>query len=110
MAYTAPTFAASSQTWANLGTRGLAPFATTVAAAISSPTAISANGSELLGKLLTPTQAYQAVERARNVIDAYTSGKTTDKTSIKTQLYDLQCAFGTLNAALGEIGVLVDAN
>jgi hypothetical protein len=64
--------------------------------------------------VLTPTMSDKQIARARNVIDSYmnmsAAQKTANKTTVKQEIFDLQLAFGSIATALGELGVLVDAN
>lgn len=108
MAYTAPVYDASGQTFAQLKTRGFSGHVRSLVTALSTQTA-TFDANQNLGLLLESNKSDQIVERARNVVDNYTSGKS-DKASAKTQIFDLQLAFGSIAAALGEIGTLVDAN
>jgi hypothetical protein len=108
MAYTAPTYDASGQTFAQLKTRGFSGHVKALTAAMTTQTP-TFDANQNLGLLLDSNKADKALERARNVVDNYLNGAS-DKTSAKTQIFDLQLAFGSIAAALGEIGVLVDAN
>lgn len=108
MAYTPPTFDASGQTWAQLKTRGFSGHAKALAAAMTTQTP-TADANQQLGMLLESNKADKVIERCRNVVDNYLNGYS-DKTSAKNQIFDLQLSVGVLQAALGEIGVLIDAN
>lgn len=108
MAYTPPTMDASSQTWANLQARGFHGYVYSYLAALTTQTP-TANASQATKQLLHMNQAFRPVERAKNIVDNYINGKSS-KTAAKTDIFDLQLAVGCLYTALGEIGVLVDAN
>lgn len=109
MAYTAPVFDASGQTFAQLKTRGFAGHVTSYVAALTSETP-SFNAKELTARLVQAQyQAGLVIEKCRNVVDGYTNG-TVPKADAKTAIYDLQLAFGSIATSLGEIGVLIDAN
>lgn len=113
MAYTPPTFDASGQTWAQLLTLGFSGFVKNYVAALSSQVP-TFDANQAVGELLATNQAHRQIERARNVVDNYmnmtAAQKTANKTTIKTEIFDLQLAFGSISTALGEIGVLVEAN
>jgi hypothetical protein len=108
VAYTAPTYDASGQTFAQLKTRGLSGHVKALTAAMTTQTP-TFDANQNVGMLLNPNMADKVVERARNIVDNYLTG-VSDKASTKTEIFDLQLAFGSIAAALGEIGVLVDAN
>lgn len=108
MAYTAPTFDASAQTWAQLKTLGFSGYVTNYMAALTSETP-DADANLYRGMLKHPNTCFLVMERAKNIVDNYLNGAS-DKTSAKNQIYDLQLVFGSIATALGEIGVLVDAN
>jgi hypothetical protein len=107
MAYTAPVYTASGQTWATLKTLGFSGYAQGLLAGLG--VAATATANQNLGSLLQPNQADKVIERCRNIVDSYTTGQA-DKTSVKLAIFDCQEALGVLAAALGEIGVLIDAN
>jgi hypothetical protein len=99
---------ASAQTWAQLQSRGFSGHVKALVAALSTnPATFAAN--QALGMLLDANKADLPIERARNLVDNYTSGKS-DKASTKLALYDIQLVFASLAAATGEMAVLVDAN
>lgn len=113
MAYTPPVFDASAQTWAQLVTLGFSGYTTSYVAALVSQTP-TFDANQAVGMLLKPNMADKVIERARNVVDNYlnmtAAQKTANKTTIKTEIFDLQIAFGSINTALAEIGVLIEAN
>ncbi len=108
MAYTAPSVDASSQTFANLQANGFSGFLAGLVGA-QSP-AMSADATRLTEQLLHPNQAMFPAVRANQIVDSYLHGEPVSITSLKTEIFDLQYAFAAVATALGEIGVLVDAN
>ena len=108
MSYTAPTYDASGQTSAQLQTRGFVAHVRTLVSSLTTETP-TAEANQLVNQLLESTQALWPLARAADVVDNYTNGQS-DKTNAKAQIYNLQLAYGCVAAALGEIGVLIDAN
>lgn len=109
MSYTAPVVDASGQTFANLQARGLDKFTQALVAALSTNAATAAE-TTLVNQLLLKGQADKVAERARDVVDSYLSGKPASIAALKAEVFDLQLAYASIAGALGEIGVLIDAN
>lgn len=105
MAYTVPTINSSAQTWAQLGGRGLEAF---VNAVLVSNSASQANINRT-HQLMHRTQSTLFLQRLTNIVDNYENGKS-DKTSAKADILEMNYALKTLNEAVEEIGVLIDAN
>ena len=107
MAYTAPTVSASSQTHANLLARGVKGFVQALVAAQSAETAAQVT---LTNQLLYKNQIHLVIERLEDIVEAYTHGDPLAIADVKAALVDLQFAYLAMATAIGEIGVLVDAN
>lgn len=105
MAYTVPTINSSAQTWAQLGNRGVEGF---VNAVLTSNSATQAQINRT-HQLMQRVQSSLLLERLRNVVDNKLNGKSTT-TQAKADLLEINYAVKTLNEAIEEIGVLIDAN
>lgn len=108
MSYTAPSVDASSQTFADLQSKGLSGMVDGLIAA--QDPAMTAAAVSYTHQLLTINQASLVAERAKQLVDSYLHGDPVLIATLKTEIFDLQYAFAVIHKTLGEIGVLVDAN
>lgn len=108
MAYSPVTVDASTQTFANLQSKGFHGILNGVIAA-QSPAA-NARATYFANALITPGQAILPLDAATNAVDAYLHGDPVSIAAVEQVLVDIQYAFGLVAQTLQEVGTLVDAN
>lgn len=106
MAYSAPSLSSSSQTFAQLQSRGFSGILDGVITANS----LTAFQASLARSLFIAAQAQSTGARLREVVDNFISGCPTAISEFDTELVDIAKAFAAVLQAINEIGALVDAN
>lgn len=105
MAYTPPTITPSGRSWTDLKAGGLHGQVEGIADA----------SSATVGQLSMTRRTVQAnmvgnvIRRLDSIVDNYTSGRAPEA-STKADVVEINFALKALNAAVEEIGVLIDAN
>ncbi|CAB4130731.1 hypothetical protein UFOVP124_27 [uncultured Caudovirales phage] len=107
MAYVSPTITASSQTYANLKTKGFAGYVDGLIAANSSLTQNQIN--LIRGAVKTQSNAGANVF-ARNIVDHWLDGNPITTADLTQRILDSTTALKAMLAAMEEMAVLWDAN